>query len=87
MLIRRTDQLGDILDRDPGMVEILTQAFPELGGLHDPVTRRVMGRLGSVERVARMVGVEPDILVRRVNHLLLSQSRKSRVAVPQSEAR
>ena len=69
MVIRAADRLEDVLGTDEGMLERLLAASPALEGLRNPTTRRVMGRLATVGDVARMAGLEPDILVRRLNRV------------------
>lgn len=67
MVIHASDRLADVLARDERMVEIIAAASPRLSGLRDPSTRRVMARLATIGQIARMAGMEPEILVRRVN--------------------
>lgn len=70
MVIRAEDRLSEVLSRDPRMVEIITTAAPSLRGLNNPVTRRIMGRLATMEQVARIAGIEPDLLLYRVNRAM-----------------
>lgn len=70
MVIRAEDRLSEVLARDDRMVEIITAAAPTLRGLRNPVTRRVMGRLATMEQVARIAGLEPDLLLHRINRAM-----------------
>lgn len=70
MVIRADDRLSEVLARDERMVEIITAAAPTLRGLRNPITRRVMGRLATMEQVARIAGLEPDLLLHRINRAM-----------------
>ncbi len=70
MVIRAHDRLSEVLARDSRMVEIITTAAPTLRGLRNPITRRVMGRLATMEQVARIAGLEPDLLLHRINRAM-----------------
>lgn len=67
MVIKGSDRLADILARDERVLEVMLAAVPDLRGLRNPVTRRVMGKLTTIAQVARMAGIELDILIRRIN--------------------
>ena len=70
MVIGPDDRLGDVLARDQRALDVLVGASPELHGLRNPVTRKVMGRLATIRQIANMAGMEPDILIRRLNQAL-----------------
>lgn len=67
MVIKASDRLADILARDERVLDVMLATVPDLRGLRNPVTRRVMGKLTTIAQVARMAGIEPDILIRRIN--------------------
>ena len=69
-MIQSGDRLSDVLQKDERMLDVIAAAAPQLRGLRNPVTRRVMGRLATIAQVARMAGIEPDLLVHRINHAL-----------------
>ena len=69
-MIERDDRLSEVLGRDDRMLQVIESAAPQLRGLRNPVTRRVMGRLATIGQVARLAGMEPDLLVRRINRAL-----------------
>ena len=70
MVIRPDDRLADVLAKDQRALDVLVGASPELHGLRNPVTRKVMGRLATIRQIANMAGMEPDILIRRLNQAL-----------------
>lgn len=72
-MIRIGDRLGDVLARDERMLEVIAAAAPQLRGLRNPVTRKMMARLATIAQVARMAGIEPDLLVHRINRALESE--------------
>ena len=69
-MIRSDDRLSEVLGRDAGMLDVIAAAAPQLRGLRNPVTRKVMGRLATIAQVARLAGIEPDLLVHRINRAL-----------------
>jgi hypothetical protein len=75
MVIRAGDRLEEVLSTDKAMIERLVGASAALAGLRNPTTRRVMGRLATVADVARLAGLEPEILVRRLNRAIDSDLR------------
>jgi hypothetical protein len=74
MVIRPDDRLSDVIDRDPRVLDALLEASPELRGLGNPTTRRVMGRLATMRQIATMAGLEPEIFIRRLNRRLESRA-------------
>lgn len=69
-MITRDDRLSEVLGRNDQMLQVIESAAPQLRGLRNPVTRKVMGRLATIAQVARLAGIEPDVLVRRINRAL-----------------
>ncbi len=67
-MIRREERLARVLERDPSLVEVLAQAAPALEPLRRRGIGRIMGRVLTVERAARMAGMEPEELVQRLEH-------------------
>ncbi len=65
-MIRRDERLFRVLERDPSLLEVLVDAAPELERLRRRGIGRIVGRVITVERAARMAGLEPEELVRRL---------------------
>ncbi|HSH46625.1 MAG TPA: DUF2249 domain-containing protein [Longimicrobiales bacterium] len=66
-MIRRTDRVSTVLREDESLVEVFVGLSPAFRRLRKPGMRKVMSRLVTVEQAARMAGVDPDELVRRLN--------------------
>jgi len=86
VVIKASDRLIEVLARDERVLEVILATTPSLKGLRNPVTRKVMGRLATVEQVARMAGLEPDLLVRRINAALAGEGSGTREPKPATAA-
>lgn len=74
MVIRAQDRIAEVLKRDDRLMEVFAAAAPAFRGLRNPVTRKVMGRLVTVEQAARVAGVDPEALVDRLNQVLVGEA-------------
>ena len=63
-------KIHDVLQRYPQMLDVLVALSPAFGKLRNPLLRRVQSRLVTVEQAARIAGLDPDDLVRRLNAAL-----------------
>lgn len=66
-MIGRGDRVSEVLRADESLLEVFTSVSPAFERLRNPRMRRVMSRLVTVEQAARIAGVDPDELVRRLN--------------------
>ena len=67
MVIRKSDLVSKVLERDESLVEVFASLSPAFEKLRNPGMRKVMARLVTVEQAARMAHVDADELVRRLN--------------------
>jgi uncharacterized protein (DUF2249 family) len=67
VVIRRTDRVSSVLDRDEAMIEVFVSVSPAFERLRSPMLRRVMPRLVTVEQAARIAGVDADLLLAQLN--------------------
>ncbi|HET8657061.1 MAG TPA: DUF2249 domain-containing protein [Longimicrobiaceae bacterium] len=67
MVIRRTDRVAEVLKRDEGLIDTFISVSDHFRGLRNPIMRKTMGRLATVEQAARVAGVDADLLVARLN--------------------
>lgn len=74
MVIRLTDRVAAVLARDERLVEVFTALSPTFEKLRNPAMRKVMARLVTVEQAAKVAGVEPELLLERLNGALESTS-------------
>lgn len=70
VVIRRSDRLAEMLRRDEHLIETLIAESPAFRGLRNPLMRKTMGRLATVEQAARVAGVDPHLLTERLNRAL-----------------
>lgn len=70
MVIRGTDRIADVLRRDPALTEVFIAASPVFEKLRNPLMRKTMARLTTVEQAAGVAGVDPALLVDRLNTAL-----------------
>ena len=67
MVIRKEDRVADVLARDERLVETFVAASPAFAMLRNPVTRRTLARLATVEAAARVAGIDADALTESLN--------------------
>ena len=60
-------KISDVLRAYPQLLDVLIDTTPAFSRLRNPALRRVQSRLVTVEQAARIAGIEPDALVRRLN--------------------
>lgn len=89
MVIRASDRVAQVLQRDPRLVQTFVAVSPHFERLRNPAMRRVMARLVTVEQAARIAGVEPRLLVERLNRELRepAATRESDEAFPRCRRR
>lgn len=67
MVIHRKDRVLNLISQDEGLIEVLARLSPTLERLRNPVMRKVMSNLMTVEHVAEIAGWDPEVLVARLN--------------------
>jgi uncharacterized protein (DUF2249 family) len=67
MVIRPTDRVAAVLRDDERLLEVFVAASPLFERLRNAGMRRTMGRLVTVAQAARLAGLEPAVLVDRLN--------------------
>jgi uncharacterized protein (DUF2249 family) len=66
-MIRGGDRVSEVLAAKPSLLEVFVSVSPAFSRLRNPALRRVMARLVTVEQAARVAGVEPALLLARLN--------------------
>lgn len=69
-MIRAGDRVGELLRREPRLLDVFLAASPHFERLRNPALRRVMARLVTVEQAARVAGVDAQALVAQLNRAL-----------------
>jgi uncharacterized protein (DUF2249 family) len=59
--------IAEVLKRHPQLLDVLLATSPAFGHLRNPIVRRVQARLATVAHAARVAGLDPTSLVRRLN--------------------
>jgi uncharacterized protein (DUF2249 family) len=72
--IRRDDRISAVLARDERMLDVLLAASPAFSHLRNPVVRKTMAKLATVEHAARVAGIDADDLLARLNATLAGGS-------------
>jgi uncharacterized protein (DUF2249 family) len=67
VVIRGEDRVSELIDRDDRLIDVLAEAAPVFGRLRNAAMRRVMARMVTVEQAARIAGIDPAHLVKRLN--------------------
>ncbi|MEB2314253.1 MAG: DUF2249 domain-containing protein [Sorangiineae bacterium] len=68
--IQATDRISAILKRDESLVEVLISASSTFKKLKNPLMRRTMAKLVTVEQAAQIAGLDPEALVARLNQAI-----------------
>ncbi len=69
-VINATDTIHAVLARDERLLDVLATASPAFEKLRSGAMRRTMARLVTVEQAARIGGLDPCVLLARLNHAL-----------------
>jgi uncharacterized protein (DUF2249 family) len=65
--IQTTWKISEVLQRYPDLLETIISMSPAFSRLHNPVLRKVQSRLVTVEQAARIAGISPDEMARKLN--------------------
>jgi hypothetical protein len=68
--VRSTDRVRDVIGRDLRLIDVFVSFSPHFERLRNPVMRRVVAGVVTVEQVATIAGVEPDTVVHALNAAL-----------------
>lgn len=63
-------KISDVLRVYPQLLDVLIDTTPAFSRLRNPALRRVQSRLVTVEQAARIAGIDPDALARRLNRAI-----------------
>lgn len=84
--VRATWKVSEVLRRYPQLLEVLIEVSPHFGLLRNPVLRRIQPRLVTVAQAARIGGLEPEALVRKLNAALGLETPAEPAAPPPAAA-
>ena len=71
--IQLSDRISTVLGRDPRMLDVLLACSPAFGHLRNPLLRKTMARLATVEHAARVAQIDPHVLLTRLNAALAGE--------------
>lgn len=80
--IRLDDKIHAVLERDPRMLDALLAVSPSFSMLKNPLMRKTMARLTTVEKAARVAGVDADELLGRLNAVLTGVPWEPKASAP-----
>lgn len=66
-MIRADDRVEAVLARDPALLEVFVSVSSAFAMLRNPVARKTMARLVTIEQAARVAGIEASVLLERLN--------------------
>jgi TusA-related sulfurtransferase len=72
--IQVSDRISTVLGRDPRMLEVLLACSPAFGHLRNPLLRKTMAKLATVEHAARVAQIDPQVLLTRLNAALAGEA-------------
>lgn len=70
MVIRAGDRVASVLAQDERLLEVFVSASPAFAKLRNAAMRKTMAKLVTVEQAARIAGVDPALLLDRLNAAL-----------------
>jgi uncharacterized protein (DUF2249 family) len=69
-VIRPDDRISAVLARDERLLDVLVSTAPAFARLKNPLMRRTMASLVTVQQAAQIAGLDADALVDRLNRAL-----------------
>ncbi len=72
--IQLTDRISTVLGRDPRMLDVLLACSPAFGHLRNPLLRKTMAKLATVEHAAKVAQIDPQVLLVRLNAALAGEA-------------
>lgn len=69
-MIRKDDRVASVLAREPELLDVFVDASPAFERLRNPMMRRTMARLVTVEQAARIAGIETEALLAKLNRVI-----------------
>jgi hypothetical protein len=66
LIITPKTKVGELLDNFPEMENVLMQLSPAFERLKNPVLRRTVGRVATLQQIAVVGGINVDIIVNRL---------------------
>ncbi len=66
-MIRADERVESVLKRDPALLEVFVSVSPAFAMLRNPVARKTMARLVTIEQAARVAGIDASVLLGRLN--------------------
>lgn len=69
-MIRLDDRVSSVLARAPALLDVFLRTSPSFAMLKNPMARRTMAKLVTIEQAARVAGVEAQVLLARLNAAL-----------------
>lgn len=84
--IRGDDRISAVLARDERMLDALLAASPTFSHLKNPVLRKTMAKLATVEQAARIAGIDAGALLARLNATLAGEAPQAVSEAPRAEA-
>ncbi len=73
-MIRAEDRVAAVLAQDERLLDVFIAASPAFQKLRSAAMRKTMARLVTVEQAARIAGVEPGLLVERLNEAMRGEA-------------
>lgn len=81
-----SDRISVVLGRDERMLDVLLAASPTFAHLKNPIMRKTMAKLATVEHAARVAGLDAQALLDRLNQALLGDAYTPTSGVAQAAA-
>jgi uncharacterized protein (DUF2249 family) len=73
-MIHADDRVEAVLKRAPALLEVFVSVSPAFAMLRNPVARKTMARLVTIEQAARVAGIEASVLLERLNAALAGEA-------------
>lgn len=87
MKIDKNTRILDLLQKNPGLVDVLVAMSPEFKKLKNPILKRTLGRFATLEHAAEMSGIPYEELHRKVTESMIHAGGGSEAPELTSEER
>jgi len=75
MNIDRSTKINALLNEYPFLIEFLPTVAPEFKKLTNPLMRKTMGRIATIEKAAGIGGLKPEVLLEKINNEIKKKSK------------
>lgn len=73
MTINPKTKIGEIFDRNPQLIEVFVERYPEFKQLQNPILYKTMSKIATIEMVAERHGKDKQEIIAFLEGLLAAE--------------